>query len=108
MQSFGLDNVNIGTTGRLAMYETSCLDVGEGLIKTLFVKAARAAMRMGLDRFRSQGESSNWSLLVNLSKVYLFSLCTHLSYTKTCLILAGHTRRWACYTLVSSDKLSNN
>jgi len=58
VQSFGLDNVNIGTTGRLAMYETSCLDVGEGLIKTLFVKAAQAAMRMGLDRFRSQDLSN--------------------------------------------------
>ena len=56
VRSFGLDKVNIGTTGRLAMYETSCLDIGEELIKTLFSQAARAAMDTGLDRFKSQGE----------------------------------------------------
>ena len=70
VQSFGLDNVNIGTTGRLAMYETSCLDVGEDLIKTLFVKAAQAAMKMGLDKFRSQGETEQLALLFNLFRLF--------------------------------------
>lgn len=56
VHSFGLDKVNIGTTGRLAMYETSCLDIGESLIKEVFLRAAEAALNMGLDRFKSQGE----------------------------------------------------
>lgn len=56
MRRFGLDKVNIGTTGRLAMYETSCLDIGENLIKEVFVKAAEASLNMGLDRFKSQGK----------------------------------------------------
>jgi hypothetical protein len=38
------------------MYETSCLDVGEGLIKEVFISAAEAALGLGLDRFKSQGE----------------------------------------------------
>lgn len=53
---FGVANVRVGTTGRLAVYETSCLDVGEDLIKLLFARAAEAGMNMGLDRFRTQGE----------------------------------------------------
>jgi hypothetical protein len=51
--SFGVANVRVGTTGRLAVYETSCLDVIEDLIKLLFARAAEAGMRMGLDRFRT-------------------------------------------------------
>lgn len=56
IDSLGLGNVKVGTTGRLAVYETSCLDVGEDLIKLLFVKAAEAGIEMGLDRFKTQGE----------------------------------------------------
>lgn len=56
VQRYGLGRVNIGTTGRLAMYETSCLDIGEQLIKEVFVKAADAAINIGLDKFRSQGK----------------------------------------------------
>jgi hypothetical protein len=41
------------------MYETSCLDVGEGLIKDVFVSAAEAALGLGLDQFKSQGKLDN-------------------------------------------------
>jgi len=56
IDTLGLGNVKVGTTGRLAVYETSCLDIGEDLIKLLFLKAAEAGIDMGLDRFKTQGE----------------------------------------------------
>ncbi len=34
----------VGSTGRLAVYETSCLDIGESLIQRLFAGIAEGAM----------------------------------------------------------------
>lgn len=52
------DSVKLVSTGRLAVYETSCLDNGEDVIKRLFVRAAEAGMDMGLDRFSNQDLSN--------------------------------------------------
>jgi len=52
------DSVKLVSTGRLAVYETSCLDNGEDVIKRLFVRAAEAGMNMGLDRFTNQDLSN--------------------------------------------------
>ena len=91
VRSFGLDKVNIGTTGRLAMYETSCLDIGEDLIKTVFLKAADAAMNMGLDRFRSQGN------------LLLFHYQSFVKYVLICF-----RSRFIEYVLVSILSMSNH
>ena len=49
------DSVKLVSTGRLAVYETSCLDNGgEPVITRLFARAAEAGMRMGLSRFTNQ------------------------------------------------------
>lgn len=52
------DNVKLVSTGRLAVYETSCLDNGEHVIKRLFVEAAEAGMGLGLGRFTNQDLSN--------------------------------------------------
>ena len=52
------DSVKLGSTGRLAVYETSCLDIGEKTIKTLFVRAAEGGIDLGLDRFTNQDLSN--------------------------------------------------
>jgi hypothetical protein len=52
------DSVKLGSTGRLAVYETSCLDIGEKAIKTLFVRAAEGGIELGLDRFTNQDLSN--------------------------------------------------
>eukprot|EP00571_Detonula_confervacea_P017812 CAMPEP_0172298486 /NCGR_PEP_ID=MMETSP1058-20130122/1119_1 /TAXON_ID=83371 /ORGANISM="Detonula confervacea, Strain CCMP 353" /LENGTH=1283 /DNA_ID=CAMNT_0013007761 /DNA_START=130 /DNA_END=3978 /DNA_ORIENTATION=- len=52
------DSVKLVSTGRLAVYETSCLDNGEDVIKRLFVRAAEAGMNLGLDRFTNQDLSN--------------------------------------------------
>ncbi len=52
------DSVKLVSTGRLAVYETSCLDNGEDVIKRLFVKAAEAGMSMGLNKFTNQDLSN--------------------------------------------------
>eukprot|EP00986_Skeletonema_menzelii_P013287 scaffold7617_cov240-Skeletonema_menzelii.AAC.2 len=52
------DSVKLGSTGRLAVYETSCLDIGEKAIKTLFVRAAEGGVEIGLDRFTNQDLSN--------------------------------------------------
>lgn len=52
------DSVKLVSTGRLAVYETSCLDNGEPVIKRLFARAAEAGMRMGLGRFTNQDLSN--------------------------------------------------
>jgi hypothetical protein len=52
------DSVKLGSTGRLAVYETSCLDIGEKTIKTLFVRAAEGGVELGLDRFTNQDLSN--------------------------------------------------
>ncbi|KAL7552681.1 hypothetical protein ACHAWF_015917 [Thalassiosira exigua] len=57
IESLG-DRVKLVSTGRLAVYETSCLDNGEDVIKRLFVRAAEAALAMGLDRFKNQDLSN--------------------------------------------------
>ncbi len=57
IESLG-DTVKLVSTGRLAVYETSCLDNGENVIKRLFVEAAEAGMGMGLRRFSNQDLSN--------------------------------------------------
>lgn len=57
IESLG-NSVNLVSTGRLAVYETSCLDNGEDVIKRLFVQAAEAGMKMGLNRFTNQDLSN--------------------------------------------------
>ena len=53
------DSVKLVSTGRLAVYETSCLDNGgEAVITRLFARAAEAGMRMGLGRFTNQDLSN--------------------------------------------------
>lgn len=39
-----VNNSNIGSTGRLAVYETICLDVGENLSHRLFARIAESAI----------------------------------------------------------------
>jgi hypothetical protein len=58
IESLG-DSVKLVSTGRLAVYETSCLDNGgEAVITRLFARAAEAGMRMGLGRFTNQDLSN--------------------------------------------------
>jgi hypothetical protein len=57
IESLG-DSVKLVSTGRLAVYETSCLDNGENVIKRLFVEAAKAGLAMGLGRFTNQDLSN--------------------------------------------------
>ena len=47
----------INSSGRLAVYETMCLDVGESLIHRLFTNIATSALHHdgGLSRFKPQG-----------------------------------------------------
>jgi hypothetical protein len=52
------DSVKLVSTGRLAVYETSCLDNGEDVVKRLFATAAEAGIRMGLNRFTNQDLSN--------------------------------------------------
>lgn len=52
------DSVKLVSTGRLAVYETSCLDNGEAVVKRLFVRAAEAGIELGLGRFTSQDLSN--------------------------------------------------
>ena len=52
------DSVKLVSTGRLAVYETSCLDNGEDVVKRLFASAAEAGIRMGLNRFTNQDLSN--------------------------------------------------
>ena len=52
------DSVKLVSTGRLAVYETSCLDNGEAVVKRLFVRAAEAGIDLGLGRFTSQDLSN--------------------------------------------------
>ncbi len=52
-------SVKLISTGRLAVYETSCIDNdGEPVITQLFARAAKAGMRMGLGRFTNQDLSN--------------------------------------------------
>lgn len=53
------NSVKLASTGRLAVYETSCLDNGEEIIKRLFLCAAEAGMKMGLDQFSNQDLSNS-------------------------------------------------
>jgi len=55
------DSVKVGSTGRLAVYETSCLDIGEDLVKRVFARAAESGMDKnlgGLGRFKNQDISN--------------------------------------------------
>ena len=52
------DSVKLVSSGRLAVYETSCLDNGEAVVKRLFVKAAEAGLSLGLNRFSNQDLSN--------------------------------------------------
>lgn len=52
------DSVKLVSSGRLAVYETSCLDNGEAVVKRLFVKAAEAGLSLGLNRFTNQDLSN--------------------------------------------------
>ena len=52
------NSVKLVSTGRLAVYETSCLDNGEDVIKRLFVRAAEAGIGLGLKRFTNQDLSN--------------------------------------------------
>ena len=56
-RSFG-DSVKLVSSGCLAVYETSCLDNGEAVVKRLFVKAAEAGLSLGLNRFSNQDLSN--------------------------------------------------
>ncbi len=47
----------IGSTGRLAVYETSCLDIGEDLIQRLFLGIAESSEK-GIERFKPQDLSN--------------------------------------------------
>lgn len=47
----------IGSTGRLAVYETSCLDVGENLVHRLFSRIAETGIE-NLNRFKPQDLSN--------------------------------------------------
>jgi hypothetical protein len=51
---------NIGTTGRLAVFETSCLDIGESLINRLFRRIAERGIsnETGLSRYKPQDLSN--------------------------------------------------
>jgi hypothetical protein len=53
----GVSDSTIGSTGRLAVYETSCLDVGEDLIQRLFSSIAETSTK-NLDRFKPQDLSN--------------------------------------------------
>jgi len=52
------DSVKLVSSGRLAVYETSCLDNGEAVVKRLFVKAAEAGLSLELNRFSNQDLSN--------------------------------------------------
>jgi hypothetical protein len=47
----------IGSTGRLAVYETSCLDVGENLVRRLFSCIAETGIE-NIHRFKPQDLSN--------------------------------------------------
>jgi hypothetical protein len=47
----------IGSTGRLAVYETSCLDIGEQLVHRLFSRIAETGIEK-LNRFKPQDLSN--------------------------------------------------
>ncbi|KAL9182955.1 hypothetical protein ACHAXT_004234 [Thalassiosira profunda] len=57
IDTFG-DSVKLVSTGRLAVYETTCLDNGEDVTKRLFVRAAEAGLDLGLGRFTNQDLSN--------------------------------------------------
>lgn len=76
------------------MYETSCLDIGEDLIKLLFVKAAEAGIDMGLDRFKTQGAFFRGPMF-NHILVKCISMSKHLYLFKICQILAGKSFEFA-------------
>jgi len=61
----GVNESTISSTGRLAVYETSCLDVGENLVRRLFSGIAETSIH-GSSTF-----NSFFSLFVNLSHVLL-------------------------------------
>lgn len=54
----------IGSTGRLAVYETSCLDVGEQLIRRLFLRIAETGFT-NMNRFKPQDISNScWAFAI--------------------------------------------
>ena len=57
----------LGSTGRLAVYETSSLDIGESLIRRLFSRIAEAALDTpgGLTKFKPQDLSNTcWAFAI--------------------------------------------
>ena len=70
IESLG-DDVKLVSTGRLAVYETSCLDNGEDVIKRLFVRAAEAGIDMGLSRFTNQDLSNTVSITKGITNILL-------------------------------------
>lgn len=52
-----VNDSTIGSTGRLAVYETSCLDIGEKLIQRLFKNVAETSIQ-NLNRFKPQDLSN--------------------------------------------------
>jgi len=53
----GVNDSTIGSTGRLAVYETSCLDVGENLVRRLFSRIAETGVE-NLHRYKPQDLSN--------------------------------------------------
>lgn len=52
-----VNDSTIGSTGRLAVYETSCLDVGENLVRRLFSRIAETGIK-NIHRFKPQDLSN--------------------------------------------------
>ncbi len=76
----GVSDSTISSTGRLAVYETSCLDVGEELIQRLFAGIAEASIN-NLDRFKPQDLSNTcWAFatLGLLHKQFFNSVATQI------------------------------
>ena len=58
--SFSVSEKKLGSSGRQAVYTTSCLDIGEGLVNKLFTRIAEEALcgTGGMDRFTGQDISN--------------------------------------------------
>lgn len=91
------DTIKLVSTGRLAVYETSCLDNGENVLKRLFVEAAEAGIRMGLGRFTNQdlsntGESTqlcDYDVSMGDSNAVLLSLHSVWAYSTLGILHSG-------------------
>lgn len=70
--SAAVNDSTIGTTGRLAIYETICLDVGESLIQRLFTEIANTCISdaYGLGRFKPQDLSNTCWAFATLGLIH--------------------------------------